>query len=339
VGAGLGPAAERARLREEHRVDADAEDWAVLLDAYCREHLVPSDDAGDVRLLGAIRKVLPGPRLHAHPAGAAHLHVTGRPGVRAVGVQGGRRRPRPGREHEVLGHDLRAVVLCDVEHRPPTAPSRLRDAAEPTAGSARTALMALALSDLGPVLRPVLVTGRTVAMRRDDLPAFRGSAAVRAAGLSDRLVAEPLDGVRAVVTLDAGPGWTPRVWTPLVTAWLVEGGTHAVVARGAAGEGWDCPPLNVVLDLTSAATATSVAQIRGRSLRLDPERPDKVADNWTFVCVADGHPRATPTTCGRRASTRTTWRRRRAARSSPAWATATRPSRRTRRRTPTSGRP
>jgi len=34
-----------------------------------------------------------------------------------------------------------------------------------------------------------------------------------------------------------------------------------------------------------------VTQIRGRSLRLDPERPDKVADNWTVVCVAEDHPR------------------------------------------------
>jgi hypothetical protein len=94
------------------------------------------------------------------------------------------------------------------------------------------------------------------------------------------------------VRLDAGVGWTPRVWTPLVTAWLVEGGTRCVVGtRGLLGEGWDCPPLNVVVDLSSATTATSVSQVRGRSLRLDPHRPDKLADNWTVVCVADDHPR------------------------------------------------
>jgi superfamily II DNA or RNA helicase len=292
VGAGLVALPEGARLREEHRVDADAEDWGVLLAAYCCEHLVPSDDPADARLLSAVRAVLPG---LGYTLTIRGLRATASPVDRVCALSAAKAAAAVhvlDVEHEVLGSDLRAVVLCDVEVRPTTAPSRLGEADEPTAGSAPTALMALALSDLGPVLRPVLVTGRTVAMRRDDLAAFRASPAVRAAGLSDRLVAEPLDGVRAVVRLDAGPGWTPRVWTPLVTAWLVEGGTHAVVGtRGLLGEGWDCPPLNVVVDLSSAATATSVSQVRGRSLRLDPDRPGKVADNWTVVCVADGHPR------------------------------------------------
>jgi hypothetical protein len=57
------------------------------------------------------------------------------------------------------------------------------------------------------------------------------------------------------------------------------------------GEGWDCPSLNVVVDLTSASTSAAATQLRGRSLRLDPDRPDKVADNWTVVCVAEDHPR------------------------------------------------
>lgn len=292
VGSGLVELPAGARLREEHRAPADAEDWAVLLDAYAREHLVPSDDPGDARLLAAVRAVLPG---LGYTLTVRGLRTAPSPVDRVCALSASKAAAAVhvlDVEREVLGDDLRAVVLCDVEHRPPTAPSRLRDALEPQPGSARTALMALALSDLGPVLRPVLVTGRTVAMRRDDLPAFRASAAVRAAGLSDRLVAEPLDGVRSVVRLDAGPGWTARQWTPLVTAWLVEGGTQAVVGtRGLLGEGWDCPPLNVVVDLASATTATSVSQVRGRSLRLDPTRPDKVADNWTVVCVADGHPR------------------------------------------------
>ncbi|HVM27949.1 MAG TPA: DNA or RNA helicase of superfamily II, partial [Mycobacteriales bacterium] len=294
VGTGLLALPDGARLREEHRVQPDAEDWAVLLAAYANEHLVPSDDPDDVRLLAAVRAVLPGLGWTLTVRG---LRASTSPVDRVCALSASKAAAAVhvlDIEHQVLGDDLRAVVLCDVEHRPPTAPSRLQDAvaAEPVQGSARTALHALAGSDLGGVLRPVLVTGRTVAMRREDVPAFRASEAVRAAGLSDRIVAEPLDGVRAVVRLDAGPGWTARVWTPLVTAWLVEGGTHCVVGtRGLLGEGWDCPPLNVVVDLSSAATATSVAQVRGRSLRLDPHRPDKVADNWTVVCVADEHPR------------------------------------------------
>ena len=59
-----------------------------------------------------------------------------------------------------------------------------------------------------------------------------------------------------------------------------------VGTRALLGEGWDCPPLNVLVDLTVATTGVSVQQMRGRSLRLDPGDPQKVASNWDVVCVA-----------------------------------------------------
>lgn len=295
VPAGLLPLPHGARLREEHRVPAGAGDWARLLAAYATEHLEGSADPDDGRLLAGIRSVLPGLGFTLTARG---LRAATSPVDRVCALSASKAAGAAAvlaAEHEALGDDLRAVVLCDVEQRGPATgppPSRRPGGGEPAAGSARTALHVLALGELGDDLRPVLVTGRTVAMRRVDLPAFRASAAVRAAGLQDRFVTEPLDGVRALVRLDAGPGWTPRRWTSLVTAWLAEGGTTCLVGtRGLLGEGWNCPPVNVVVDLTSASTATAVTQLRGRSLRRDPGRPGKVADSWTVVCVADGHPR------------------------------------------------
>ena len=47
--------------------------------------------------------------------------------------------------------------------------------------------------------------------------------------------------------------------------------------------------MNCLVDLTSAATGVSVRQMRGRSLRLDPDDPAKVASNWDIVCVAPRH--------------------------------------------------
>jgi hypothetical protein len=127
-----------------------------------------------------------------------------------------------------------------------------------------------------------------VAVRRADFAAFRNFAP---SALTDRLLADPMDGDRSLVTLSAGIGWTARLWLPLVTRWFEAGGSQVLIGtRGLLGEGWDCPPLNVVVDLTAAATPAAVTQLRGRSLRLDPERPDKVADNWTVVCVAENHP-------------------------------------------------
>ena len=289
VHAGLLGLPSGARLQEQHRVTAGAEDWAVLLGAYAVEQLVPSRAPADQALLQSVRDVLPSLGFVLTGKG---LRATTSPVDRVCALsesKAGAALHVLSAEHDALGEDLRAVVLCDFEQRPAQAPSRLGGAATQSSGSSRLAFLALARSSLGDVLRPVLCTGRTVALRREDLPGFRASCPPH---LADRLLAEPLDGMRSIVRVEAGAGWSARVWTPLVTAWLVAGGTRCVVGtRGLLGEGWDCPPLNVVVDLSSASTATSVAQLRGRSLRLDPARPDKVADNWTVVCVADDHPR------------------------------------------------
>lgn len=70
------------------------------------------------------------------------------------------------------------------------------------------------------------------------------------------------------------------------------GGCRVLVGtRGLLGEGWDARSVTGIVDLTAATTTTAVVQLRGRSLRTDPGRPDKVAVNWTVVCVEEEHPR------------------------------------------------
>src|SRR5260370_11236026 len=68
--------------------------------------------------------------------------------------------------------------------------------------------------------------------------------------------------------------------------------THCLLGtRGLLGEGWEAKSINVVIDLTGVTTTTSVHQMRGRSLRLDPTDAHKVADNWDVICVARDHPK------------------------------------------------
>ena len=43
------------------------------------------------------------------------------------------------------------------------------------------------------------------------------------------------------------------------------------------GEGWNAQRANVLVDLGAATTSVSVQQVRGRTLRLDPDDPAKVA--------------------------------------------------------------
>ena len=87
---------------------------------------------------------------------------------------------------------------------------------------------------------------------------------------------------RATGARGAGSGLRPRSSPPATTRALV--GTRAFL-----GEGWNAPCVNCLVDLTSAATGVSVRQMRGRSLRLDPADPEKVASNWDVVCVAPRH--------------------------------------------------
>jgi hypothetical protein len=84
-----------------------------------------------------------------------------------------------------------------------------------------------------------------------------------------------------------GSGWQPRVWVSLATQIFSTGATKALVGtRALLGEGWDAPCVNCLVDLSAATTSVSVTQMRGRSLRLDPADPDKIASNWDIVAVA-----------------------------------------------------
>jgi hypothetical protein len=59
-----------------------------------------------------------------------------------------------------------------------------------------------------------------------------------------------------------------------------------VGTRGIFGEGWDSLTLNTLIDLTSITTSTSVQQLRGRTIRLDPGWQRKVAHNWDVICLS-----------------------------------------------------
>ena len=154
-------------------------------------------------------------------------------------------------------------------------------------------------------LDPVLITGRTVACSRStaiDLLRFAADDPVAGpilAGLDPLAKAGAHAGTPAptdtgwadmVVIEPDTPGWTPRVWVPFVTRFLELGRSRCVVGtRALLGEGWDCRSLNVLVDLGAATTRVSVQQVRGRTLRLDPDDPLKVADDWDVVCVAPDH--------------------------------------------------
>jgi hypothetical protein len=97
-----------------------------------------------------------------------------------------------------------------------------------------------------------------------------------------------LSGQEPVVCIAANGSWHTSEYLPLVTRFFQSGDCRCLIGtRSLLGEGWDAPCANVLVDLTTAATHTSMHQMRGRTLRLDPGWTGKVADNWDVICVAD----------------------------------------------------
>jgi superfamily II DNA or RNA helicase len=183
---------------------------------------------------------------------------------------------------------LRALVLCDAElARKPGA--ALVGVLQPEAGTAPEVVRALAADERTAIVRPLLVSGRGLRCTPDDADHLLAALAATAADTG-----EPLTGWRAeadsegLVRLFATtPAWQPGRWVPLATRIFTAGATRTLVGtRALLGEGWDAPCVNCLVDLTTATTGVSVRQMRGRSLRLDPDDPEKIASNWDVVCVA-----------------------------------------------------
>jgi hypothetical protein len=272
---------------EAYRRTPDLDDWLVLLEDY------------------ALRKLASDPSRQAaarYDAIAAALRELGfnltRKGIRRGTSEVDRlltgSRAKALGMVDVIAHELehrddalRALVLCDAELAAQRPDDALTGVLDPAAGTARHALLAIAADDRTAHLRPLLVSGR--GLRCDPNDAEVLLAALEATAQDhfklERWEAE-LDGL--LVTLRSGGAeWMPRAWVELATRLFVEGTTRVLVGtRALLGEGWNCPPLNVLVDMTIATTGVSVQQMRGRSLRLDRNDPHKVASNWDIVCVA-----------------------------------------------------
>ena len=202
-----------------------------------------------------------------------------------------------------LGDDVRALVLTDFETAQAGGRRAAGGALDPDAGGAVAAMRALTSHPATDLLDPVLLTGSTV-LCDDDL-AERFLAELRAIALRReweiRLDARFMgdgdfqpgelagrqDGTRGMFEITGeGRDWNTRTYVLMITELFDRGVTRCLIGtRALLGEGWDSAAANVLVDLTAVASYVSVNQMHGRSLRLDPGRPEKVANNWDVVAV------------------------------------------------------
>ncbi|WP_404432565.1 DEAD/DEAH box helicase family protein [Microbacterium lacus] len=180
-------------------------------------------------------------------------------------------------ERGQLGTDrLRALVVTDfAEH------GNKHGGLVAAAGALRT-FEVIATDAATRGLRAILVTGGTARIAARDaevlIPALMSVMGVPVA-------ASPRAEASAVCELYAS-GAHASTFVEAASALLTSGTIQVVVGtRGLFGEGWDCPAVNTLIDLTAVATASATQQLRGRTLRLDPQWPEKVAHNWSVTAL------------------------------------------------------
>lgn len=175
------------------------------------------------------------------------------------------------------GEEIRAVVLVDFAVYGHGAGARKK-----RAGALRCFEIVAADESIAS-LRPVLVTARHLRVAGRDVgdlvPRFE-----EITGVTPTVI--PTDSPGVVELGLSGLG--PSAIVAAVSQLVARGDVRLLVGtRGLLGEGWDCPAVNTLIDLSVAATSAATQQLRGRSLRLDTNWPEKVAHNWTVTSVVE----------------------------------------------------
>ncbi|MGB3438720.1 MAG: hypothetical protein WBA97_08195 [Actinophytocola sp.] len=191
-------------------------------------------------------------------------------------------------EEAVRGDDLCALVVVERD-RATSPPAEARAVLGEDAGTAARVLAAICRESAVAARGVLCVTGSGAWC--DALAADRVTAAVNVAAIDGRWITTRGSDIPSVVELVGhGPSWDSARWLTAAAAALTDGAARTLVAtRGLVGEGWNFPPLNVLVDLSEVASTTAMTQLRGRALRIDPERQDKVASLWDVVIA---HPTA-----------------------------------------------
>ncbi len=190
-------------------------------------------------------------------------------------------------EIQAQGRAVRAIVVSDFEKTSATH-TATENILDPEAGGAIAAFRALLAHEETDALDPILVTGSTVLVDDDLLPRFleESSRWLADHGYDCALSQTEEQGFYQIS--GKGQTWCPKVYVAMITDLFQRGITSCLVGtRGLLGEGWDANKINVLVDLTSVTTSMSVNQLRGRSIRIDPDDPVKVANNWDVICIAD----------------------------------------------------
>lgn len=185
-------------------------------------------------------------------------------------------------ETDALGADLRMVVLSD-HVRAGELPSRPDEDYCPAKLGVVPIFEMLRRSAIDEHYLAVL-TGTLVLIPKramDTLKATALALGLDPEGFRSTAVAGCPDHVR----IDCRSGSSAAL-VRVVTAMFTSGDLHILVGtQSLLGEGWDAPVLNSLVLASNTASFMLSNQMRGRAIRIDPARPDKVANIWHLATI------------------------------------------------------
>ena len=185
-------------------------------------------------------------------------------------------------ESESLGGDLRMVVLADHVRA-----GELSSAAHQDYRPAK-----LGVVPIFEMLRRAAIPGQKLAVLTGSLAILPESAAaafIRVAhegGIVDPAsLLREIAGYPDYLRVEANGGDSHRL-VELFTALFCGGElTLLVGTQSLLGEGWDAPAINSLVLASNSAAFMLSNQMRGRAIRVDPARPNKVANIWHLATI------------------------------------------------------
>lgn len=188
-------------------------------------------------------------------------------------------------EAQTLGGRLRLVVLSD-RVRADELPRHVDAPFTPTKLGVVPIFEALRRAKIMPDTLAVL-TGTLIVLPVAALTALDTEARAMQINAA-RLRRRAMPGCPAHVILEA-EGDIGHTMVTLVTRLFQSGAIRILVGTQALlGEGWDAPAITSLILASNAGSYMLSNQMRGRAIRIDPSRPDKVAAIWHLATIAPG---------------------------------------------------
>jgi superfamily II DNA or RNA helicase len=273
---------------EEAYAPFEFDDWVIIISNFCSKYLITVDREEARELYNLIKTNLKnfgfvltekGVKTHRSVADRI-LSISESKAKGAVEILA--------KESSNMKNDLRAVVITDYEQESAFIKNNLKNIIKKEIGSAISVFEDIVHDPRTTILEPILVTGRTLLIDADEKDIiYPAMLQWRDENKYDfEIILEPTQNTNILKVVGKGGNWKSSNYVAMVTALFEKGITKCLVGtRGLLAEGWDSLSLNTLIDLTTATTSTTVQQLRGRSIRLDPNNPTKLANNWDVVCI------------------------------------------------------